>query len=957
MDQKTGRYRCQVALLASAASLSCLPVAEARGELRSYTGPVSPLFGQTEPAPVGQTTTPVDRPSQSASNGDVNVAQEDIVIVGFRQSINSALAVKRRSVSAVDAIVAQDIANFPDQNLAESLQRIPGIAITRSGGEGNTITVRGLGPDFTRVRLNGMETVATTPDNTGRGFNFSVFASDLFNSVVVHKTAEAQLDEGSLGATVDLNTGNPLSYKKGLTVVGSAKAQYNDLNENVGPRVAGLIAYRDPDGVWAGSLSAAYATYKTAKPGTNTVGWQQARFNSVGGTACFTRPRTGGSYVPSAPCDEVALAYHPRIPRYGSLGDERERLGVTGSFQIAPTTTTVLSIDGLYAKYDLDHTEQFGQVLLRSNERAIDVIDYAIDPNTNTLTQATLANVGQRIENRRDTASTQFYQINGKLEQKVSDKLKINVFGGASRSVGYQPHGTNIILDSPTKITYKYDYAQQTSPYLQLDSSIGDYNAFQVTELRDDEQRTRNQFWTAKLDAEWTIADELKLAAGGSFRRFGFNSQGAARSTTYCASFGCSPGQLGFQLTDELSYQWTVPGVSAPQGVPLTYVMPDLSRVIDRLGFYNLPLIASSGSVRTVVEKTSTGWFQFNIESDLLGLRYAANAGVRYVKTQQSSTGINNAQSVKVSRDYDDWLPAINIAFFPAETVVIRTATAKVLKRPNLGDLTPGGSVNGFDYRASFGNPLIEPTRATTYDASVEWYFAPSALLSLAFFRKDIESFPISDTRQGSYESTGLPSSLILPTSPAGANPEAQPWTISGPVNGPGGVLQGVEIGFQLPLTFLPGFLRNTGFVGNATYIDSDFTYTVNGPATEAATASFPQLTPGQVTTGFLGASRWSYNATIYYEDEKFSLRGSAAYREGYNSGTGSYGNVLSGTNSTLNVDASARYQITKEIALTLEGINLTNEVDFPYVDEASGRINFYQSTGRVFLAGVRIGL
>jgi len=956
MGQKTGRCRCHAALLASAAPFLCLPTAEAWAELRPRTGQVSLVVDENEPTLVGQASTSPDGSSQSSSNVDLSGEQDEIVVVGFRQSINSALAVKRRSVSAVDAIVAQDIANFPDQNLAESLQRIPGIAITRSGGEGNTITVRGLGPDFTRVRLNGMETVATTPDNTGRGFNFSVFASDLFNSIVVHKTAEANLDEGSLGATVDLNTGNPLSYKKGLTVVGSAKVQYNDLNENVGPRVAGLIAYRHPDGIWAGSLSAAYATYKTAKPGTNTVGWQQARFDSVGGTPCFTRPRAGGSYVPSVQCDEVALAYHPRIPRYGSLGDERSRLGVTGSFQIAPTNNTILSVDGLYAKYDLDHTEQFGQVLLRSNERAIDVIDYAIDSKTGTLTQATLANVGQRIENRRDTASTEFYQINGKLEQDIGSKLKLIAFGGASRSVGYQPHGTNIILDSPDLITYRYDYSRQTSPYLGLNDSIHDYNAFQVTELRDDTQRTRNQFWTGKLDVDWNIADELKIAAGGSFRRFGFNTQGAARSTTYCASFGCSPGQLGFQLTDDLSYQWTVPGVSAPEGVPLTYVMPHLSGIVDRLGFYDLPLIASSGSLRTVVEKTSTGWFQFNIESNLLGLRYAANAGVRYVKTRQSSVGINNAQSVKVSRDYDDWLPAINMAFYPNDRLVVRTATAKVIKRPNLGDLTPGGSVNGFDYRASFGNPLIQPTRATTYDASVEWYFAPSALLSLALFRKDIESFPISDTRQGSYESTGLPTSLILPTSPAGANPEAQPWTISGPVNGPGGVLQGVEVGFQLPLTFLPGFLRNTGFVGNATYIDSDFTYTVNRPATEATMASFPRLTPGQVTTGFLGASRWSYNATAYYEDERFSLRGSAAYREGYNSGTGSYGNVLSGTNSTLNVDASARYQITKAIALTLEGINLTNEVDFPYVDEASRRINFYQSTGRVFLAGVRVG-
>lgn len=137
-------------------------------------------------------------------------ADDEIVVTGFRASLEAALNVKRDSVAAVDAIVAEDIAKFPDQNLAESLQRIPGISIQRDGGEGRAITVRGLGAQFTRVRLNGLETVATSTDgassNRDRAFDFNVFASELFSSIVVHKTAEASLDEGSLGAVVDLNT-------------------------------------------------------------------------------------------------------------------------------------------------------------------------------------------------------------------------------------------------------------------------------------------------------------------------------------------------------------------------------------------------------------------------------------------------------------------------------------------------------------------------------------------------------------------------------------------------------------------------------------------------------------------------------------------------------------------------------------------------------------------------------
>ena len=182
---------------------------------------VKPAETPTVPAPVQPS---VDAQESRAPGAPVEeqvpAEEQDIVVTGFRRSLEQALTMKRDSVSAVDAIVAEDIAKFPDQNLAESLQRIPGITIQRDGGEGRAITVRGLGAQFTRVRVNGMETVATSTDgasaNRDRAFDFNVFASELFSSIVVHKTAEASLDEGSLGAVVDLNTGNPLGGKAGF---------------------------------------------------------------------------------------------------------------------------------------------------------------------------------------------------------------------------------------------------------------------------------------------------------------------------------------------------------------------------------------------------------------------------------------------------------------------------------------------------------------------------------------------------------------------------------------------------------------------------------------------------------------------------------------------------------------------------------------------------------------------
>ncbi len=175
---------------------------------------------------------------------------EAVVVTGYRAALQSALNLKRSSNVMVDAINAEDIADFPDANLAESLQRLPGVSIDRDNGEGRTITVRGLGPDFTRVRLNGLEALSTagandsgTSGNRTRGFDFSVFASELFSSLRVQKTASAETDEGSLGATVDLITGRPLDYK-GRRMALSVQDAYYAAGKHNNPRVAALYSDR-----------------------------------------------------------------------------------------------------------------------------------------------------------------------------------------------------------------------------------------------------------------------------------------------------------------------------------------------------------------------------------------------------------------------------------------------------------------------------------------------------------------------------------------------------------------------------------------------------------------------------------------------------------------------------------------------------------------------------------------
>jgi iron complex outermembrane recepter protein len=145
---------------------------------------------------------------EAASAGQEEV--DEIVVTGFRASLDAALDDKRLSAAAIDSIRSEDIAKSPDSNLAESLQRIPGVSIARDAGEGRNLSVRGLGPQFTRVRINGMEVQSTTggTDSSGganrnRQFDFNVFASELFNNITARKTSSAEVEEGSLGATRD----------------------------------------------------------------------------------------------------------------------------------------------------------------------------------------------------------------------------------------------------------------------------------------------------------------------------------------------------------------------------------------------------------------------------------------------------------------------------------------------------------------------------------------------------------------------------------------------------------------------------------------------------------------------------------------------------------------------------------------------------------------------------------
>ena len=910
---------------------------------------------------------------------------EEIVVTGFRQSLEAAINVKKNSIGAVDAIVAEDIAKFPDQNLAESLQRIPGISISRDAGEGRAITVRGLSSQFTRVRVNGMETIATSVDgataNRDRAFDFNVFASELFSSLVVHKTAEASLDEGSLGAVVDLNTGNPLAGKSGFTGAASIVGSYNDLSDKIGPRLAGLLSWRNDEGTFGASISAAYSKTKVLELGNNSVRWAQARFDSVNGVNCFTTPNSGGTYnTGNAACDQATLAFHPRIPRYGEVAHDRERLGLTGSIQFAPSDSTKLSVDGLYSKFNAVREEQWGEVLLRSNERSINVINPVYDSNNN-MVSATLDDAWVRTEHYLRQSSTEFYQFGATWDQDVSDTFRFTLLGGMSKSNADIPVETTIIFDDRDAQGYSFDYSDMKYPKLTFGTSVTDPANFQLAEIRDRPSNATNKFRTAQLRTEWDVADGFTVKAGAVWRRYNFDVESYTRDTAVCGNGGtsrvtstsgtitCSPTSLfgptavyGFPVTSALSQVFNLGNAGQPAGNTNSWLVPNLDAAAAFTNLYSRALVNDAGNIRGVQESTKGAYIQFDAKGELLGLEYALNAGVRYVKTNQSSYGLVSGTNATVKRDYEDWLPSVNLAVFPTESLILRAAVADVMTRPTLGSLTPGGSADGFNFRVTSGNPFLQPYRATNFDLAAEWYFAPQALLSVAWFKKDVKTFTQSASITGAtFAQTGLPVSVLNPSSPAALNPAllTQPiWTLATTVNGSGATLKGWEIAAQVPFkAFVEGFLGNFGVIANATFIDSNATFNLQGPITVArqANGSLGALTATTVTNTLSNVSKKAYNGTLYYDDGKFSGRVMVSYRGRYHEGASGTGNLLEGYGATTNLDASIRYKVTEWLELSVEGNNLLDTYRYRFTDFEADRNYENNHFGRTILFGARL--
>ncbi|MDR3528131.1 MAG: TonB-dependent receptor [Rhizomicrobium sp.] len=853
------------------------------------------------------------------------IPPEEIVITGYRGSLQRAIDLKYAAVVSQDSIVAEDIAAFPDINLAESLQRIPGVAITRDSGEGRQITVRSLGPDFTRTQLNGMEVLGNTAsgmDNRGlvsrtRAFDFSLFASELFSAVSVVKSYATDEDEGGIAGTVKLSTARPFDFS-GFKAALSAKAMSNSGDQAATPHVAGLISNRWGD--FGALLAVAFSTANSVEYGYRNWGWHQVAMGAA-------NIGPGVSSVDT----QALLASQPFMPiaeTYSSWFDHRVRIGVSTSLEYRPGDHFELVLDTLYGHLS-NHRSDYALAAAGSNGLTSDITGTqrleAVSIAGNSVVAAQFSHVDLRSESNQMRDATDFYQsvLNGRAV--LSQSLTITGLIGISRSAYGLPVFDKVFLESQDR-SFSFNYTSANHPVNTYGGDLTDPAQWNLMRLDTQEQAITSQYINAKLGLEWRPQDGSWLSAGLAYKRF--RNSGWSRADK---EFHNDPTDEIIPLADKVVFSGNT---LAP------YVVGDVGRTYATIGqtrdlnpSYNVP-----GSDYRISEDSLAAFLQYNVDGAVLGHALRANFGLRSFTTWLTSSGtLNNGTSlapVSVSYRYGDVLPAANVVIGVADNILWRFSANRNISRPALSDLAAAGTLSTAPFGGSLtiGNPNLRPFRADAVETSLEYYDEGASYMSVGVFYKNMEKVITTATTLMPYSQTGYPLSFLLPHQ----DPNV-PYNVTTPVNAKGASFLGLEAALQRDFKFLPAPFDQFGVIANLTYADGNSAVIFNG---QSVSLPLPNL------------SKLSFNATLYYESNDWSIRVSEAYRGKYCDGAGTYGNIGGFFEATSNVDFAVHYRLSDHLKATVEGINMTDQPIIQYTDVTAKRIEVVTRSGHTVTFG-----
>jgi TonB-dependent receptor len=706
-----------------------------------------------------------------------------------------------------------------------------------------------------------------------------------------------------------------------------------------------LVSMANDDQTFGALFSVAYSERRTREEGVQSGGWER------NGNTATDRWNSVPAGLSATEVARINNSVHARFPRYVNFEHDQDRLGLTGSLQWKPGDATTLSFDVLHSKLDASRTEPFLEAIsfARGNaagRRQTDVLEYEVDAN-GTMTYGRFDNVDTRSENRLDEWNTEFNQYSLSMQHEFTDRFRIDALVGTSKSELEVERATTIILENFNSDNFVYDFRGDAKrPFISYGFDVSNPASWVVSEVRERPSDQTNEFDTGRIDTAFELNDTFTLKGGVSWKEYGFDVVAGARDTTLpIRSAGCSLDPI--PLTAGQGYQANFGDNDLPAGMAQNFFAADVRSVANAIGLYTneacFPLRAVAADVRNVKEEDLGYHLQVDFHTMLFGLPFRGDVGVRYVETDLTSTGlqvVNNANvPVTVDRKYDDTLPAVNLVLEPIQDLLVRAAFSKVMSRPPLASLSPGGSIGGFSTPPSvtFGNPDLEPFRADAYDLSVEWYFTEEALVALALFRKDIDSFVVNSIERAFWSTLGLPDSLLdqVPADPT------MEFEVRKPVNGTGGKLEGFEVQYQQPFTFGPAWLSNFGTILNYTNVESKVNFAAQGQTPEIL--------------NLVGLSEQSANATLYYDNDIFSARVSVAYRDSFlRTAAARVPNDIDFTDESTFVDFSTSYKVNDHFKVSLEALNLTDEYRTDLVDSTAERIDNYLHTGRQYYLGLQ---
>jgi TonB-dependent receptor len=877
---------------------------------------------------------PVSASTEADPGAKDAVAEGDtIVVTGFRGSLERSLEIKRNASGISDAITAEDIGKFPDLNISESLQRIPGVALDRtSTGEGRSINLRGLGPEFTLVEINGLPGTSNGSGGRfglgggGREFNFEILAAELFSSAVVNKTSLPQLIEGGLAGTVQLQTPRPFDQKQGWSFAGAVLGNYSELADKLNPRGSALFSYNGNDKIGV-TASVAFAETDLVSNLISAGSW---------------RPFANANSGVRAP-DNVRAALSPNVPGLATFREDRRTFGSTLTIQARPSDQLELTLDGIYGKLK-------NNLVANRNDAAL---EGGISSPTNVtiqdgvITAGTFTGAQQRVGTNFIDTDEEFYQFSGGL------KWQPNEYWTITPLVGYSSRTTERAWDlwsfrlanaagafDPGSVSYNIrgDFLDLTSTATDFASNPQNF-LFNVLIRRPNEDKDTE--FTAKIDLQRDFDGAL------SNIKFGARYSDRQKDRAVFQTRLQRPGTVATNVPPSLGnisnlIDFEVRGSNAPgrtlvvdRDAAMAAFFPNGSPVTGTVINSNFRG-SDANATFSINEKTfaAYGQAEFNIQ-DLNVV-----TGLRFVRTQQNSTGFSVAAlfqpseritPVSVDSSYSIFLPSLAARWEVAQDVIVRAAYSRTLTRPDLFALAPSENFGGIDQSGgtgSIGNPNLQPFTSDNVDLGVEWYFDRDSFIGANIFHKSIDGF--IDTRNF-VENRTFPRQAdgVLVTGPI---------TFAQPVNGVSATITGLEVGAQSRLGFIAPALDNFGFIVNYSYTESSADFAVVGDVR---------------TRGLPGLSRNSYNAIAYFDNGTFDARFSYAWRDRYLAQFSDDFGIPRFTDAFGQLDFSSNYNINQNFSIQLQALNLTKAQVF---NQSTGAFIPYSVTelDRRFLIGGR---